>query len=133
TNYGALIHKQITLARAAKSPAGQDKHLNKARSDVALAQLNGATQAKVLAWNATIASTSDDLHHITREASTVVLADFSKFPSARPTELAASPGLIYILDPGRKSVFSVTAPTTSNPSQVLTAGESDSGFTIGTP
>jgi hypothetical protein len=66
-------------------------------------------------------------------ANPITLADFSKFPSAHPTAIATGPGLVFVLDSGRKSVFSVTPNATSNPVQVVQDGETDSGFTIGMP
>ena len=48
-------------------------------------------------------------------------------------QIATSPGLVFVLDSGRKSVYSVTPNATSNPGLVVQAGETDSGFTIGVP
>ncbi|HEX6506862.1 MAG TPA: hypothetical protein VF221_04445 [Chloroflexota bacterium] len=132
-HYPAFVQTDLLNAVAATAPNRQEFYLAKARSDAALAQLHGSTPAKVSAMRAKIQTTADTLHHVTRVSNPVTLTDFSKFPGARPTEIATAPGLVFVLDQGRKAVFSVTPNATSNPAQVVQAGETDSGFTIGIP
>jgi hypothetical protein len=131
--YPALVRNDIKKANAAGDPATQDRWLARAQRDLAKAQQNNASAAVLGPLSASLASTSDRLHKITRVTSTTVLADFSKFPNARPTEIATSPGLVFVLDAGRKSVFSVTPSSPANPTQIVTAGETDTGYTIGIP
>jgi hypothetical protein len=131
--YPKLVQKDLSAALAATTPTLQDGYLAKANQNLSLAAQHGSTRAYVQRMRARILSASDSLHHITRETNPVTLADFSKFPQARPTQIATSPGLVFVLDAGRKSVFSVTPNATSNPALVVQAGETDSGFTIGVP
>lgn len=131
--YPALVRKDLRKATAAKQTATQDRWLARARANLTLARTNGATPAQLKLLGATLATTSDRLHRITRVASLTTLADFSKFPSARPTEIAVSPGLVFVLDAGRKSVFSLVANAPSTPTEIVTSGESDSGYSIATP
>jgi hypothetical protein len=66
-------------------------------------------------------------------SSPVLITDFARFPGAAPTQIASVPGTVFVLDPGRKSVFSVTAQPNQNPAQVAVSGDHYSGFTLGTP
>ncbi len=131
--YPALVRRDIAAAQAARTPSVQDAYLAKASHNLQLAATHGSTATYVTTMRGQILSTTDLLHHITRVASPLVLTDFSKFPGAHPTAIATGPGLVFVLDSGRKSVFSVTPNATSNPVQVVQDGESDSGFTIGMP
>lgn len=131
--YPKLVQKDLRLALAATTPVAQDSYLGKASSNLSLAAQHGSTRAYVARMHAKILTAADSLHHITREAHPVILTDFSKFPQARPVQIATSPGLVFVLDQGRKSVYSVTPNATSNPGLVVQAGETDSGFTIGVP
>jgi hypothetical protein len=131
--YPARVKSDVRKANASSKPATQDTWLAKARSDLALAQQRGDPPANLTKLSSLIAATSDSLHHITRVKSPPVLANFGTFAGAQPTEIAAGPGIIFVLDVGRKSVFSVTPNSTSNPVQIVTAGEGDSGYTIGNP
>ncbi len=131
--YPKLVQKDLRLALAATTPGLQDTYLAKAGSSLSLAAQHGSTKRYVRTMQAKILTASDALHHITRELNPVTLTDFSKFPQARPTRIATSLGLVFVLDAGRKSVFSIAPNATSNPALVVQAGESDSGFTVGVP
>lgn len=131
--YPKLVQKDIRLALATKTPGLQDSYLAKARTNLTLAAQHGSTRTYVQRMQTKIVTTSDTLHHITREVNPVTLTDFNKFPQARPTQIATAPGLVFVLDAGRKSVFSVAPNATSNPALVVQAGETDSGFTVGVP
>lgn len=131
--YPKLVQKDLRLALAATVPAAQDNYLAKATSNLNLASLHGSTKTYVVRMQVKISSATDTLHHITRVVHPVTLTDFTKFPQAHPVEIAPAPGLVFVLDTGRKSVYSVTPNATSNPGLVVQAGETDSGFTIGLP
>jgi hypothetical protein len=131
--YPKLVQKDLRLALAATTPALQDVYLAKAGTNLSLAALHGSKKSYVRTIQAKIQTTSDTLHHITRELNPVTLTDFSTFPQAHPTQIATSAGLVFVLDTGRKSVFSITPNATSNPALVVQAGETDSGFTVGLP
>jgi hypothetical protein len=131
--YPKLVQKDLRLALAATAPGAQDGYLAKARSNLSLASQHGSTKTYVARMQTKISTAADSLHHITREVHPVTLTDFSKFPQAHPVQIATSPGLVFVLDTGRKSVYSVTPNATSNPGLVVQAGETDSGFTIGLP
>jgi hypothetical protein len=131
--YPAAVAADLRHARTATSPTKQDHYLGRASRDINLASQNGSTTAQVASMRAKLRQTGDDLHHITRIASPVLITDFSKFPSAAPSQIASVPGTIFILDPGRKSVFSVPARANQNPTQVSVAGDQYSGFTLGSP
>jgi hypothetical protein len=131
--YPATVAQDLKRARTAKTPAQQDSYLNKAARDINLAAQNGSTATAVASMRAQLRTTGDTLHHITRVTSPVLLTDFSKFPGAAPSQIASVPGSVYVLDPGRKSLFSVTAQPNQNPTQVAVAGDQFSGFTLGTP
>ncbi len=131
--YPAAVAQDLRRARTAKSAAQQDSYLNQAAKDINLAAQNGSTAASVAAMRTRLRQTGDTLHNITRIASPVLITDFSRFPSAAPSQIASVPGTVYVLDPGRKSVFSVTAQPNQNPAQVSVAGDQYSGFTFGTP
>jgi hypothetical protein len=131
--YPAAVAADLRHAQGAKSPSQQDGYLNQASKDINLAAQNGSTSAQVTAMRARLQQTGDSLHHITRVSSPVLITDFSKFPSAAPSQIASVPGSVYVLDPGRKSVFSVRAQAGQNPTQVGVAGDQFSGFTLGNP
>jgi hypothetical protein len=131
--YPAAFAADIKHARAAGSAASQDRYLGQASKDLNLAAQSGSSATAVAAMRTKLNTTSDTLHRITRVSSPVLIADFSKFPSAAPSQIAAIPGTIFVLDPGRKSVFSVAAQANQNPAQVSVAGDHYSGFTLGAP
>jgi hypothetical protein len=131
--YPKLVQRDLRLALTATTPSAQDRYLGKASSNLTLASQHGSTKTYVASMQAKISTAADSLHHITREVHPVTLTDFSKFPQAHPVQIATSPGLVFVLDAGRKSVYSVTPNATSNPGLVVQAGETDSGFTIGLP
>lgn len=131
--YPAAVTADLRHAQAAKSPGQQDNYLSQASRDITLADQNGSTAAQVAAMRARLQQTGDSLHHITRVSSPVLITDFSKFPSATPSQIVSVPGTVYVLDTGRKSVFSVPAHAGQNPTQVSVAGDRFSGFTLGNP
>lgn len=125
--YPTLAQKDIALAQSAKNPGVQDTYLAKARKNIALAQQNGASIATVNRLKASLATTTDSLHHITRISNPTDLGTFQ-----RPTQIAESPAATYVLDAGRQTVYSVVQGG-SGPTEVLHSGEIDGSFTVGTP
>jgi len=133
-NYIALINRDLTQAGRASTLPLQERYLQKARTDIRVARRDGTDPRKLQALSATVQTTSDNLHHITRLANPPVLTDFAKIPNARPTQIATAPGLVFILDSGGHKVFQVTPNSPpANPTQIVTAGETDNTFTIGNP
>lgn len=131
--YPAAVAADLRKAQNAKNPGQQDGFLNKAAKDINLAAQNGSTGAAVTSMRQELRQTGDKLHRITRVNSPVLITDFARFPGAAPTQIASVPGSVFVLDPGRKSVFSVRAQPNQNPAQVAVAGDQYSGFTLGTP
>jgi hypothetical protein len=131
--YPTIVRNDVRKASAATKPQKQELWLAKARSNLSLAQQRGDTPLDLNKLSGLIAAAAGSIHHITHVAAPQVLANFGTFAGAQPTEIAAGPGIIFVLDTGRKSVFSVQPNSTSNPVQILTAGEGDSGYTIGNP
>jgi len=133
-NYIALINRDVTQARRATTVPLQERYLQKARTDIRVARRGGTDPRKLQALSATVQTISDNLHHITRLTNPPVLTDFAKIPNARPTQIATAPGLVFILDSGGHKVFQVTPNSPpANPTQIVTAGETDNTFTIGNP
>lgn len=131
--YPAAVAQDLKHATAAKNPVQQDSYLSQAARDIGAAAQNGSAAASVATMRRELRRTGDTLHHITRVVSPVLIADFSKFPSAAPSQIASTPGSVFVLDTGRKSVFSVPAQPNQNPVQVTVAGDQYSGFTLGNP
>jgi hypothetical protein len=131
--YPAMVRTDIRKAQATKSPVKQDAWLAKARTNLTLARQHGDTSADLARLTTALGATTDTLHHITHVTNSIVLADFGKFPGAKPTQIAVSPGIVDVLDAGRKGVFSVVPNSTSNPTEIVTDGENLDGFTIGAP
>lgn len=131
--YPKKFNHNIALAVAAKNPSVQDAYLSRARQDITLAREFGSKPKALAGMRLRWQMTSDDLHHVARQRAPLLLSNFGQFPGAQPTEIAASPSMVLVLDAGRKSVFSVTPYSTSNPALILQDGETDSGFTIGMP
>lgn len=132
--YPALVSEDISRARQAKSAANQDYYLARAHSNLALATHTGADASQIQQLQQRLLTTEDLLHHVTRITKPVILANFARFPGAQPTEVAAAPGLAFVLDAGRKKVLSFSANSPgSGPTTILETGEVDSGFTIGSP
>lgn len=132
--YPALVAQDISRATQAKSGPNQDYYLARAQRNLAFATHTGAAASQIQVLQHRLLSTEDLLHHITRVAKPVVLANFARFPGARPTEVAAAPGLAFVLDAGQNKVFSFSANSPgSGPTTILDSGEVDSGFTIGSP
>jgi hypothetical protein len=131
--YMALVLTDLTKARTGKTAADQDYYLNRAKQNITLAQANGAPAKWVASHRAELQSTSDTLHHITRESTAALLTDFSKFPGANPTGIATAPGLVYVVDPSRKALFSVATTPGANPTEIAQAGDVYSGFTVSVP
>ncbi|HZS93361.1 MAG TPA: hypothetical protein VFA78_01060 [Chloroflexota bacterium] len=131
--YPNLARERIHQAQVAKNPAAQNHYLAKARLDIANARRAGAPAATVAALQRQWQSVSDAIHHITRINNPIVLTDFHGFPNARPTQVATGPGLVFVLDKGRNSVFSITPASTSGPTEIVRAGEIDNNITIGAP
>ena len=129
--YPAKVRKDIALAKSQKNPAQQDFYLQKARTNLGLAKLNGASPRTIRRLTAQVQATDDLLHHVTRVLSPVLLSDFGRFPNAQPVQIATAPGLIFVLDAGRKSLFSVTPNASSNPNLVTQTGAQVNGFIIG--
>jgi hypothetical protein len=131
--YPALVRTDIRKANVAKNPVDQDRWLAKARHNLSADRSHGDATAAIARLSTALSATTDTLHHITRVGSPTVLADFSKFPGAKPAQVAVSPGVVFVLDTGRKGVFSVTPNATSNPTEIVADGEVDNGFTVGMP
>lgn len=131
--YPTAVAADLRNARTAKSPTQQDSYLSQAFRDINLAAQNGSSSAEVARMRTQLQQTGDTIHHITRVSSPVLITDFSKFPSATPTQIVSIPGTVFVLDPGRKSVFSVPAQAGQNPTQVTVAGDQYSGFTLSNP
>lgn len=129
--YPAKFARNIRLALASTAPNTQDLYLGKAQQDIALARQFGDTPANLRRLRDQLAATKDSLYHITREASPVVLTKLQQLQ--QPTEIAVSPDTVYVLDTGKKAVFSVPPNPTSSATEIIQAGETDSGFTFGTP
>jgi hypothetical protein len=132
--YPALVSQDISRARQAKAGSNQNYYLAHAHRNLALAIHTGADAGQIQLLQHRLLSTEDLLHHITRVANPVVLANFARISGAQPGEVAAAPGLAFVLDTGRKKVLSFSANSPgSGPTTILDTGEVDSGFTIGTP
>jgi hypothetical protein len=129
--YPRLVVQDIALAKAANSPTQQNVYLGKAKKNILLAAQNGTGPQKIRAYRAELRATTDLLHHITRIDSPAVLSNFGRFPNALPTEIAVSPGLVFVLDVGRHGLFSISPNATANPTQVVQTGESLDGFQVG--
>ncbi|MGH2441966.1 MAG: hypothetical protein ACRDFX_02235, partial [Chloroflexota bacterium] len=127
--YPAAVRKDVRLALAAKVPGQQDLFLARAKQNLALDRQNGDAAASINKLQLSLAGARDTVYHITRENSPVVLAKFQQ-----PTEMAVSPDTVYVLDAGKKLVYSVSpGNTNSAPTEIVQAGEQDSGFTFATP
>jgi hypothetical protein len=131
--YIALVATDLKKARSATTAANQDYYLGKARHNITLAQQNGASPAWVSAQRAKLRTTSDALHHVTRESLATLLTDFSKFAGSNPSQIAVAPGIVYVADPGRKALLSVEAKPGANPVEVAQAGDVYNGFTMSVP
>ncbi|GAC1510677.1 MAG: hypothetical protein NVS2B16_11050 [Chloroflexota bacterium] len=134
--YPALARADITRAAAAKSPAEQDAWLGKAQTRIRQARRFGHVKAATLATlRSSLQTTSDRLHHLTRIYTASVVTDFTQIPGANPSQIAALPGQVFVLDQARKSVFAVSTNggSTSGPSEVTRSGEIVSTITIGNP
>ncbi|HEX8917499.1 MAG TPA: hypothetical protein VF898_03270 [Chloroflexota bacterium] len=131
--YPGYVRRDLALAAGAKSFAVQDQYLAKARNNLRLARLSGASARTVRTLTIQLQQTSDSLNRITRVYTPLLLNNFGQYPNAQPAEIATAPGMVYVLDAGRKSVFSLTANAASNPSTVAQSGEVDNGFTFGVP
>jgi hypothetical protein len=131
--YPALVRTDIRKANGAKDPTTQDRWLARARTNLALARKNGDTQLELTHLAAALGTTADTLHHVTHVTNQVVLTDFTKFPGARPTQIAVSPGVVFVMDIGRKGVFAVHPTTKTNPTELVSDGQSLDGYTIGAP
>jgi hypothetical protein len=132
--YPALIRQNLRLASASKTPAKQDLYLSRAHKNLTLAQQTGADSAVIRQLTNRWQATSDRLHGVSRVSNPVVLANFTKLPGAQAAEIATTPGLVYVLDSGRKRVLSYsTNSTSSSPTTIVESNEVDSNFTIGTP
>jgi hypothetical protein len=125
--YPAKFVHNIALAKAATVPGQQDLYLSKASEDITLAQQAGATHAKIASMQSQLSATKDVIYKITREVP-VQVAHF-----VQPVELALNPDAIYVLDSGKKGVFSVSPTSNSSPTEVVQAGEQDGGFTFDVP
>jgi len=131
--YPHFVQRDIARAKRQLDPGQQDFYLNKASTEITLAKQNGTLPSKIRSMRNQLQAARDLLHKVTREYSPLLLSDFGRFPGAQPTEIAAAPGLIFVLDSKRKGVFSITPNATSNPSLIVTAGDQINGFTVGTP
>jgi hypothetical protein len=131
--YPAKAELRLKQARAATTPQSQDRYLALAQTDISLASQHGASPRRISRLKHDLQVTHDLLHHIVRIASSLLLSDFGKFPNAQPTGIAIAPNLVFVLDTGRKGVFSLTPNATSNPSLIAQTGDQYSGFTVGVP
>jgi len=131
--YPGKAQERIAQANAAKTPKQQDQFLATARKDLGLARQNGSTPAQLAPIAARLQATADKLHHVTRVFNPTVLASFLRIPNARPAEVSAGPGIAYVLDTGRNSVFEISTNggSTSGPSEITKLGDTISSLTIG--
>jgi hypothetical protein len=129
--YAAMAAAQIQRISTAATPAEQDDAINKARRDIVLAQENGTPLTRIRQLQAQLASAREAAYRISLEKAPLQVADFSKIPGSQPIQLASGPNTLFVLDAAKKVVYSITG--TSSPTQIVQAGEQDSGFTIGTP
>lgn len=132
-NYPALAHRDIALAASAKTPAKQDLYLKKAHTNIALSRQHGASSATVASLQRKLQSTSDTIYGVTRVTAASVVADFSQFPHAAPAQLATGTSVIYSLDTGRHSVFSITPGSKTPATEIIQDGEQITGIAAGTP
>lgn len=134
--YPSKVRQDIALASGAKTASQQDYWLGRAQANIRHARAYGHIRASTLAalqsrWQ----TTSDGLHHVTREYSPITLSNFASVSNANPSEISALPGQVFVLDRGRNSVFSISTNggSTSGPSEVTRSGEIVSTLTIGNP
>jgi hypothetical protein len=126
--YPAKFVHNLALARAATVPGQQDLYLGKAQQDITLAQQFGSKRAKIQQLKREWAAARDQLYKITREDTPVLVAHFQQ-----PTELALSSDTVYVLDAGKKGVYSVAPNSSSSPTEIIQSGEQDGGFTFDVP
>jgi len=131
--YATYAARDIVLAQQSKTPTLQDLYLGKARNYIRLAQLHGTSARRVAQLNQSLQSTSDSLHHIARVTSPTLLSDFARFPGAQAAEVAAGPGILFVLDTGRHSVFSLAPSPLAGPNEIVKAGEIDNALTVSNP
>jgi hypothetical protein len=129
--YAALAATQIQRLATATTPAAQADAINTAHRDIHLAQVNGTPLARIHQLQTQLEAAREVAYHISIERAPLQVADFAKIPGSQPVQLANGPNIFYVLDAGKKVVYSVTG--TSSPTQIIQAGEQDSGFTVGTP
>jgi hypothetical protein len=131
--YPRYVQRDIARARRQSDPNLQDFYLNKASTEITLARQSGTLPAKIRSMRVQLREATDLLHKVSREFSPVRLIDFALYPNAQPTQIAAASGLVFVLDKGRKGVYSVTPNSSSNAPGIVMAGDQINGFTVGTP
>ncbi|PZS08694.1 MAG: hypothetical protein DLM70_02400, partial [Chloroflexi bacterium] len=133
--YPRLARSDIALASSAKDPATQDFYLSKARHNINAAHTFGAPLSTLHKLRVELQTTSDVLNRVTREATPAMIGNFSQILHANPSEVAALPGQIFVLDRGRNSVFAISTSggQTSGPSEITRSGDIVSNVTVGNP
>jgi hypothetical protein len=127
--YPAAVTRDIALAGAATSPVQQDFYLGKARTNLGLARQSGTAAGTLRHLQTQLTAASDKIYKITLEPAPV---EFGGTFFQAPTEMAVGPGVLYVLDPGKKGVFSVPLNSTSSPSGVEQNGSTEGANQVGT-
>jgi hypothetical protein len=134
-NYPQRVLADINRLRTDVLPAQQNADVIQTRKDIGLARQNGTLPATIAAYNLQLQQAIDYVDHATRVTAPVVAANFTAISGANPTQLASGSSDIFVLDGGKKAVYSVapnSAPS-SSPTQIVQASETDSGIQVGTP
>ncbi|HZU14835.1 MAG TPA: hypothetical protein VFB58_18515 [Chloroflexota bacterium] len=131
--YISYVRLDLAQATASHRPATQAYYLTRARHFLTLARQSGTAPTVIAKWSHQITATSDAIYHITDEANATLLTDFTRFPGAHPTAIATSPGEVYVVDTGRKSIFSIAPTARTAPVEILLSGDTIGGFTVAVP
>ncbi|MGH2448495.1 MAG: hypothetical protein ACRDFS_07830 [Chloroflexota bacterium] len=131
--YPAKVSQDIRLAKAAKHPVQQDYYLARAHHNLKLATRHGAKPGQLQRLQAALLTVGDRLHHVSRVTSPTVLANFKQYKGSQPSRIVTGPGLIFVLDQGRKSVYSVSSNASHGPTAVVSAGDVVDGFVVHNP
>jgi hypothetical protein len=130
--YPQRVLADIRRLKTDTLPSQQTADIAAARHDMALARQNGTKPATIALYQAQLQQAIDQVDKVTRVTAPVLVANFGTISGSNPTQMASGAD-IYVLDAGQKAVYSLVPGSNSSPTQIVKAGESDSGIQIGTP
>jgi hypothetical protein len=121
-NYPQKARAHAANALHSSNLSYQTRQLRLAYKDIQLARRHRFSQKQIAGAQRVVLATADRIHGISAVSPSVVV-DFSSFPHSHPSQLDGGSGTLFILDSGRKIIYSSKQSAPTSPTEIAKPGE----------